>query len=125
MRSRNVKIHLEIPVGVNSDGISPYYNHPSFEDDSGIVYEQDEIVDACDIVRDVLRDGEAEYPIYFIGDSDDSKAKIGIAEQVRYNAATECIEVDGTLECGGVIDDYIFSEPKNYAVSMTIDAFWI
>lgn len=111
MRCEHIRIHVEIPVPINSDGTN-CYKAECYKDLNGVVYEVQAIKDACEEA--------SELPIVRYNES--GKAiPIGIANSIRWNEKGY-IEVDGVLFFGGTNEEYIFSSTKD-VVSMDIESF--
>lgn len=123
MRIRDVRVHLEIPIQPSESTEFPF---AYFTDDSEMNYEISALRDACNEVEEDLKspDFGGKYVLFSIA-SDGTKEAIGIVNHVEYNPAAACIEVDGVIACGGVLDEYILTDRKDLAVFMHINDFWI
>ena len=109
MKCRNAKLHIEIPIEVNSNGSSPYYTSKCFKDENGITYELAAIKDAA---RYATEDKDI-IPIMLQIGSKDEKIEIGNANLIKWNK-DGYIEVDGVLNFISTIsDEYIFSSDKD------------
>lgn len=109
MKCRNAKLHIEIPIEVNSNGSSPYYTSKYFKDENGITYELAAIKDAA---RYATEDKDI-IPIMLQIGSKDEKIEIGSANLIKWNK-DGYIEVDGVLNFISTIsDEYIFSSDKD------------
>lgn len=107
MRSRNTRIHLEIPIERNKILDNKY----CFEDDNGFLYEIDAIKKACKSCK-VL-------PIIYF-DEMGKKVIVGEATSIKWNLDT--IEVDGVLAHGGTCETCDFDKKNERLVSLNFTA---
>lgn len=113
MRSENIRVHIEIPIQVNSTGTSPHFTCDCFRDKNGTVYELQAIKNACDDAN------KNQLPIIQYND-DGEPVPIGIAHTVKYNPAGY-IEIDGVIKFGGTSEEIDFSSTKD-VTSMEIES---
>lgn len=111
MRCAEIKIHVEIPIPINSNGTNRHFEMPCFKDKNDVVYELSAIKDACENVESV--------PIIRYDDNG-NPIVIGTANSVKWNPEG-FIEIDGVLNFGSTSEEIIFSSSKD-VTSMEIEA---
>lgn len=113
MRCENIRVRMEIPVKVNSEGTNPCFATACFKDGNGVVYELQAIKDAC-------TEADAKnIPIIQYNDGGEPVI-IGIVDAIRYNESG-FIELDGVIKFGGTSEEIVFSSTKD-VVEMTLES---
>lgn len=112
MRVSGIRIYIEMPIPINFNGSSPYYEIPCYKDCNGTIYEINAIKDACNEISNL--------PIIMYN-KHNNPVVVGIAETIKFNSEKSCIVIDGVLNFGGTCEETIFSSTKN-VIDMTIES---